>query len=275
MIRESLLRHDSRYIRYVVSHQDKKMKEEIIQHINQLEKEQGVTILLAVESGSRAWGCPSPDSDYDVRIIYKRPKSEYLDIDDKPDTINYFHGELLDINGWDIKKTLKLIRKSNATPFEWAQSPIIYKEVNEFSSTILNLCKDYFQPRHTVNHYKGIAKNSYLSNDLAGKIKLKKLFYVLRPLMAAKWIIKKSQIPPMDIPNLISIIEEKDIVNHINGLLEIKSAANEDYVHIMDKQIVDFIDQEFNYVNSILIEGATEVPSTEELNSKFRQIIED
>lgn len=251
------------------------MKEEIIEHINQLEKEKGIKILLAAESGSRAWGCPSPDSDYDVRIIYKRPKSEYLEIDNKEDTINYFHGELLDINGWDIKKTLKLIRKSNATPFEWAQSPIKYKEVNNFSSTILNLSKEYFQPRHTVNHYKGIAKNSYLSNDLSGEIKLKKLFYVLRPLMAAKWIIRKNEIPPMDIPNLLSIIDENDIVKHINNLLEIKSAANEDYVHKMDNLIVDFIDKEFNYVSSIQLEDKTDVPSSDQLNKKFKEIIED
>jgi len=251
------------------------MRAAIVEHINQLEKEQGITILLAAESGSRAWGCPSPDSDYDVRIIYKRSKSEYLNIDDKPDTINYFHGELLDINGWDIKKTLKLIRKSNATPFEWAQSPIKYKEIDNFSSTILKLSKEYFQPRHTVNHYKGIAKNSYLSNDLSGEIKLKKLFYVLRPLMAAKWIIKKNEIPPMDIPNLISIIEDNKIVNHINDLLEIKSTANEDYVHKLDILIADFIDKEFNYVSSIQLEDNSDVPSSEQLNKKFKEIIED
>lgn len=251
------------------------MKEEIIEHINQLEKEKGITILLAVESGSRAWGCPSPDSDYDVRIIFKRSKSQYLNIDDKPDTINYFHGELLDINGWDIKKTLKLIRKSNATPFEWAHSPIKYKEVADFSSTILNLSKEYFQPRHTINHYKGIAKNSYLSNDLASKIKLKKLFYVLRPLMAAKWIIKKNEIPPMDIPKLIAIIEDDKIENRINELLEIKKSANEDYVHKMDKLIIDYISKEFNYVSSIQIEDYTEVLPPDLLNKKFKEIIED
>ena len=251
------------------------MKEEIIEHISQLETEKGITILLAAESGSRAWGCPSPDSDYDVRIIYKRSKSEYLDIDEKPDTINYFHGELLDINGWDIKKTLKLIRKSNATPFEWAQSPIIYKEVDDFSSTILSLSREYFQPRHTVNHYKGIAKNSYLSNDLSGKIKLKKLFYILRPLMAAKWIIQKNEVPPMDIPNLISIIDDNKIVNHINELLEVKNSANEDYVHKMDNLIVDFIDEEFNYVNSAQLEDITEIPLVEQLNNKFKELIED
>ncbi len=251
------------------------MRNEIIKHIKQLEEKQNIKILLAAESGSRAWGCPSPDSDYDVRIIYKRPKSDYLEIDDKPDSINYFHGELLDINGWDIKKTLKLIRKSNATPFEWAQSPIIYTEIEDFRSTLLNLCKEYFNPRHTVNHYKGIAKNSFSNNDLSSAIKLKKLFYVLRPIMAAKWIIKKNEIPPMDIPNLISIVEDDTVMNHINHLLEIKKSANEDYVHKMDKLIIDFIDQEFNYLNSVNMQDTTELQSSEKLNTKFKEIIEN
>ena len=93
--------------------------------------------------------------------------------------------------------------------------------------------------------------------------------------MAAKWIIKRNEIPPMDIPNLISIIEDKTIVNHINNLLEIKSAANEDYVHEMDNLIVDFINKEFNYVNSIQLEDNTDAPSSELLNKKFKEIIED
>jgi len=251
------------------------MRDEIIQHINQLEKEKGIQILLAIESGSRAWGCPSPDSDFDVRIIFKRPKTQYLEIDDKPDTINYFHGELLDINGWDIKKTFKLIRKSNATPLEWSQSPIKYKEVDNFSEKILSLCKHYFQARHTVNHYKGIAKNSYISNIINGEIKLKKLFYVLRPLMAARWIIQKNEVPPMDIPNLISIIEDNQIVEHINELLKLKNTVNEDYIHKVDSIISEFITDEFNFLDSITLESAKDTISPDLLNQTFKEIIED
>ena len=251
------------------------MKAEIIEHINQLEKEQNITILYAAESGSRAWGCPSPDSDYDVRIIFKRSKSEYLRIDEKPDSIDIFHGKLLDINGWDIKKTLKLVRKSNATPFEWAQSPYIYKEVEGFRSTLLGLCKEYFQPRHSINHYKGIAKNSYSNTDLTGEIKLKKLFYVLRPLMAAKWIIKKNEIPPMDIPTLISITEDKKIVDHINNLLDIKKDKNEDYNHQIDSLISDYIRREFAILDEVIIKNKEESLSSDKLNKAFNQFIED
>ncbi len=250
------------------------MREEIIEHIKKLEKDRQIKILLAVESGSRAWGCPSPDSDFDVRIIFKRDKSEYLKIDQKKDTIDYFHGELLDINGWDIKKVLKLIRKSNATPFEWVQSPIKYKEIDNCSSEFLDLSKRYFQPRHAVNHYIGIAKNSYLKKDSPQEIKLKKLFYVLRPLMAAKWIILKDEVPPMDIPNLIKVITDQNIVDHIHDLLELKRIANEDYVHNVDTLISDYIKNEFDEISSIEIIDR-EVPSTDSLNEAFLRFIED
>ena len=250
------------------------MRAEIIEHIAQLEKEQGITILFAAESGSRAWGCPSPDSDYDVRIIFKRPKADYLLLDEKPDTINYFHGELLDINGWDIRKTLKLMRKSNVTPFEWLQSPIIYMEKEGFKSDMLDLCKKYFQARHSINHYKGIAKNSFLSNDAGDEIKLKKLFYVLRPLMAAKWIISKNELPPMDLPQLMQIIEDKAISNHITELLKIKSTVNEDYVHKIDKQILDYIESEFKIINENTFEEKKVVVDSDLLNIKFIEIID-
>lgn len=249
------------------------MKAEIIEHIKLLEKEREITILLAAESGSRAWGCPSPDSDYDVRIIFKRTQSEYLEIDEKKDTIDYFHGELLDINGWDIKKTLRLIRKSNATPFEWAQSPIVYHEKAEFRKTLLDLCKTYFQPRHSVNHYMGIAKNSYSSLSLGETIKLKKLFYVLRPLMAAKWILEKKEIPPMDIRNLIQIIPDKTIVNHVEDLLVLKSTSSEDYVHKVDPMLTSFIAEEFAGINLDTLPIAESNLDTSILNDAFKKII--
>ena len=250
------------------------MKEEIIEHIKQLEVTKNIEILLAVESGSRAWGCPSPDSDYDIRIIYKRSRSEYLEIDDKPDSIDYFHGALLDINGWDIKKVLKLIRKSNATPFEWAQSPIVYKERDGFKDKILDLCTYYFQARHTVNHYKGIAKNS-MNSLLKDEIKLKKLFYVLRPLMAAHWIIERNEIPPMDIPSLLNIITDKSAANHIQQLLKIKDSANEDYVHKVEPIITDYISNQFEMIHSTQVEEHSDPPNSDRLNELFKELIEN
>jgi len=250
------------------------MREEIIEHIAQLESEQGISILLAVESGSRAWGCPSPDSDFDVRIIYKRAKDAYLKIDEPNASIDYFHGELLDINGWDIKKTLKLIRKSNATPFEWAQSPIKYKEVNNFSKKILDLSGEYFQAKHTINHYRGIAKNTYLKKDSDNKMKLKSLFYILRPLMAAKWISLKNEIPPMDIPSLLPIVKNESFIGHINKLLDKKATVGEDYVHLVDSKVINYIEDEFKYLNELVFEDEKNGINSDSLNKAFREIIE-
>lgn len=249
------------------------MREEIIKHITELEAKENITIHLAVESGSRAWGCPSPDSDYDVRIIFVRPKEKYMQIDEPTDTLDYFHGDLLDINGWDFKKVCKLIRKSNVTPFEWAQSPMVYKEVNNFSETVLALSKAYFQAKHAINHYRGIAKNCYMSGLSDGKIKLKKLFYVLRPLMAAHWIIEKKEIPPMDIPKLLPIIKDADIVAEIHTLLEIKQQANEDYVHSIEDKLIQFIDAQFAYIDAAKFEETVPKKDTTELNLAFQKSI--
>ena len=248
------------------------MEQKIKEHIDLLAEKENVNILFAIESGSRAWGCPSPDSDYDVRIVYSHPKEKYLQIDNPKESMDYFHGKLLDINGWDIKKALKLIRKSNATPFEWSQSPIVYKDNENFRSTILDLSRAYFQPHHTLNHYKGIAKNSYWSSKDGNTINLKKLFYVLRPIMAAKWIIEKKSVPPMDIPNLLPMVKDAKIVDEIKSLLAFKLTANEDHIHEVNPIIMDFIEKEFEVIATTNLDKI-EIPDNTLLNDAFLKII--
>jgi predicted nucleotidyltransferase len=102
------------------------MRNLIIEKLNEIEQTDNITILHAVESGSRAWGFASPDSDYDVRFFYMRQKDYYLRLDRTRDVLEYPVFDLLDINGWDIDKTLKLLHTSNPTLFEWSNSPIVY-----------------------------------------------------------------------------------------------------------------------------------------------------
>ena len=109
------------------------MKNIIQEKLNEIEQKENVRILLAVESGSRAWGFASPDSDYDVRFIYVRPASEYLKLEETKDVIEWQLDEVLDINGWDFKKALIQFRKGNATLFEWSNSPIVYKKSAEWN----------------------------------------------------------------------------------------------------------------------------------------------
>ena len=149
------------------------MREKIIEELNRIEKEEHIRILLAVESGSRAWGFAGSDSDYDVRFIYVRDKDFYLRLDVTRDVIEYPINHLLDINGWDISKTLKLIYSSNPTLFEWLESPIVYKTTPEIEE-LRNISKNYFSKVKMVNHYYRIALDhydNYIRNKDENKIK--------------------------------------------------------------------------------------------------------
>ena len=104
------------------------MEKIIVQRLHEIEEREHVRILLAVESGSRAWGFASPDSDYDVRFLYVRTMTDYLRLDPVRDVIEQPINDLLDMNGWDLQKALRLLYKSNPTLFEWLKSPIVYME---------------------------------------------------------------------------------------------------------------------------------------------------
>ncbi|MEM9721221.1 MAG: nucleotidyltransferase domain-containing protein [Bacteroidota bacterium] len=249
------------------------MKEEIISHIEQLEEKEGIRILLAVESGSRAWGFPSPDSDYDVRIIYIRPHDWYLAIENKKDSIEYFHGELLDISGWDIQKALRLAGKSNATLFEWNQSPILYKEEQNFRSDFAACYKAYFQPRHALNHYKGIAKNAWSSLEGSREIKLKRLFYVIRPLLAAKWVLLNDEVPPMNIEPLLDLVEEADTQTKIIQLIQLKSAQTEAYTHRLEPWIEAYIERENAFIENHPDIPFRALPDFSQLNTYFKRLL--
>lgn len=247
------------------------MREEIINHLEKLEIERGIRILLAVESGSRAWGFPSPDSDYDVRFFYVDKKEKYLSVKNHKDRIDYFHGELLDLNGWDIKKALGLLMKSNASIFEWTQSPIVYKEIAGFKTELLGLCEQYFQGGHTLNHYKGIAKNSFASFD-GSSMKLKKFFYVFRPLLAAKWIVERGTIPPMAMDALFDVLKEDAVEKSVKALIEIKKDAGEAYVFEPENLLLDFVNKSLEDISNAKI-IAPEPPSVEALDLFFRKTI--
>ena len=106
------------------------MKNRILKEIEEIENTHSVKVLLAIESGSRAWGFASPDSDYDVRFIYAGKKEDYLRLDSVEDHIEWKLDAVLDINGWDIRKVLLQIHRGNPTLFEWIHSPIVYKKEN-------------------------------------------------------------------------------------------------------------------------------------------------
>lgn len=171
------------------------MRETILEKLDEIEKQENIKILHCIESGSRAWGFASPDSDYDVRFIYVRPREFYLRLDKTRDVIEWQLDDTLDINGWDVQKALTLLHKSNPTLFEWNSSPIVYKTTEEWQN-ISAIINRYFVAKSGLYHYLSTAKSNYREYLKGETVRLKKYFYVLRPLLACKWILAKlSDVP--------------------------------------------------------------------------------
>lgn len=189
--------------------------------LREIEQQENVKILHAVESGSRAWGFASPDSDYDVRFIYVRPMEAYLRLEDGKDFIDWELDETLDINGWDLSKVLKHFHKSNATLFEWSNSPVVYHTTPEWQQ-IYDVSKNYFSCKSSMYHYYGTANKNYKEYLLDDMVKYKKYFYVLRPILACKWIEKKQCPPPILFSSLAAEVLEEDMRPIVDGLLKVK-----------------------------------------------------
>lgn len=202
------------------------MRERIWEQLRKIEETENVKIIMAVESGSRAWGFASPDSDYDVRFIYVRNKEAYLKLEGIRDVIEWQLDETLDINGWDIKKTLQLLYKSNPTVFEWCASPIVYMEREEFS-WLKEVLPQYFSIKKSLFHYWHMAETNYREYLKGDEVRVKKYFYVLRPLLAAKWILDKNTAPPVLFDALVKAELEDEIRPELERLLEMKKALPE------------------------------------------------
>ena len=225
------------------------MKTIIQNKLREIEFAHDIKILYSCESGSRAWGFPSPDSDYDVRFIYARPFDNYISLQPHKDHLSFPINDELDIYGWDISKVLRLIGKSNTTPFEWLQSPVIYRENSDFVKSLWQLCKSYFCARGNIHHYLGIAYGA-METMQGDEIKIKKLFYVLRPLLAAMWSAKHNEIAPMNIKPLMTLLTT-DLQTKINKLIEFKATAYEGHLIKIDDDIKTWIDYAFAYSKEV------------------------
>ncbi|NJJ40549.1 nucleotidyltransferase domain-containing protein [Paenibacillus apii] len=201
----------------------------ILTVLERIEREENVRILYACESGSRAWGFPSKDSDYDVRFIYVRPVDWYLSIFEKRDVIERPISDMLDINGWDLRKALNLFRKSNPPLLEWLQSPIVYRENHGITEQIRGIASLTFSPKSCIHHYLHMAKGNYRDYLQGDQVKIKKYFYVLRPILACEWIEKYVTMPPIEFNRLAQelVPAGSELKAVIDGLLVRKRAGDE------------------------------------------------
>jgi predicted nucleotidyltransferase len=217
------------------------MRDLIINKLSELEEDKGIRILYACESGSRAWGFHSPDSDYDVRFIYAHEKDWYLGIEDRKDFIELPINDDLDIVGYDLRKMLKLFRASNAKIYEWLQSPVVYKKDHTFHDDIRALMPDYYSLRSGVHHYIGLTRNTFEQDLQTEQVKLKKYFYALRPVLAAAWIVEKKVYPPMEFGQLRAMVKDDNINNQIEDLLQRKIKAGEKHFISREPSLNEFI----------------------------------
>lgn len=197
------------------------MRIAISEKLREIESKEHVKIIMAVESGSRAWGFESPDSDYDVRFIYVHSKEEYLRLDEVRDVIEWQLDDVLDINGWDVKKALQLLYKSNPTVFEWRASPIIYRGSAEFER-LKELLPVYFSKKKGLYYYLHMAETNYREYLKTDEVRIKKYFYVLRPLLAAKWILDYNCPPPMLFSELMREELDAALKSEVDRLLKMK-----------------------------------------------------
>jgi len=200
---------------------------EIAAHLSQMEKEHDVVILKAIESGSRAWGFPSPDSDYDVRFIYAHPKDWYLQLSDERDVIELPISDELDISGWDLRKALNLANKGNAVIQEWMISPIVYQQ-SDSHAQLLALVSKAFNATSVYHHYRSMAKKASHDIEQTEQKKLKRFFYFARATLSALWVVKNQTMPSIVFSELIDeLIGDLSMREQIKALISQKALESE------------------------------------------------
>jgi predicted nucleotidyltransferase len=254
------------------------MYEEIKKELMRLEGQHDIRILLAVESGSRAWGFASTDSDWDVRYIYVHTLDWYLRIDHYKDSQAEILPNDIDLAGWELRKALGLFRKSNPPMLEWLRSPIVYLEQFSTAEKLRELCKQFFNPRSCMYHYLSMAKgnfNEFLRDREV--VKIKKYFYVLRPVLGCDWIKRKGTFPPMEFQYLVDgLVEDDQLREEIEKLLARKMAGEE----LRDEPRIDvlnrFLAEKISNYSAVVGDfDVNEKPSTEILDKLFRSTLNE
>lgn len=251
------------------------MFEEIKQELARLENYHDIKILLAVESGSRAWGFASTDSDWDVRYIYIHRLDWYLKIDALKDSQEEILPNDLDLSGWELKKALKLFRKSNPPMLEWLRSPIIYLEQFSTAEKLREMSAEYFNPKSCMYHYLSMARNNFREFSQKDLVKSKKYFYVLRPVLACDWLKENNTFPPIEFQDLVdSQVKDKKIKTEITELLKRKIAGEELKEEPKIEILNEFLERKIEFYKSYVEKiERSDKPRTELLDKLFKETI--
>lgn len=252
------------------------MRDEIVARLGDIEREESVAVIYACESGSRAWGFPSENSDYDVRFLYVRAPEWYfsIDVEDRRDVIERPIDDMLDISGWDIRKGLRLMRKSNPPLLEWLDSPIVYSVDAPLLALLAELIPIYYDPTSCAYHYLSMARGN-AQNYLRGEtILLKKYLYVLRPLLAVRWIEAGYGAVPMEFGRLLDrCVSDATVREAIDRLIERKRGGLESVREPRIEAISRFIEEELQRHEGKPFRFDRRMNGPEEMNRVFRAIV--
>jgi predicted nucleotidyltransferase len=212
------------------------MKTRILEKLQEVEQNNNIEILFAVESGSRAWGFASPDSDYDIRFVYRRGKNHYLSLWESKDTLQFMTEDELDGSGWDLRKALRLLAKSNASFLGWLFSPIIYIDKEGVLEELKTLAKSNFNPVAGFYHYHSMNKgfDELLGSD---EMTLKNFFYAIRTALCAKWIRDNETVPPVLFKELYSLVGDED-QKLLDALIALKGEREEKGKEDVDERLI-------------------------------------
>jgi len=256
---------------------DAQIQKKIIQKLKAIEKEHSVEILYACESGSRSWGFASPNSDYDVRFIYKHTLDWYLtfDVERRRDVIEYPIIDEIDCCGWDIRKALYLFSRTNGALMEWINSPIKYIEVGSFANSMRILTPKVLNRTALCYHYSHMAMQNAVECLLKKQVRLKKYFYTLRPLLAIRYIEKKAALPPVEFEKLVENVAPVQIRPGIKSLLALKCKSPELGLSEPIIEINEFIDSEIDrHRESFKAQGIPDLLTKKEVQDSLNQIFQ-
>jgi hypothetical protein len=250
------------------------VKAAIRQKLSETEKQENVCILYACESGSRAWGFPSADSDYDVRFIYIHQRDWYLSIEDQRDVIERPLDQDIDLSGWEIRKALRLFRKSNPPLFEWLRSPIVYQQKFSTADKLRELMPEVYSPRNCFHHYLHMAEGNFREYLRGETVRVKKYFYVLRPLLGCRWIKAGLGPVPMEFAALIDKTAPSEVLKQeIYTLIKRKKSGQELDLELRIPVISDFIEGEIERLRKQTDHPNPSPNQNDKLNDLFRSAL--
>lgn len=247
--------------------------------LDDVAREHRVAIPLAVESGSRAWGFPSPDSDYDCRFVFVRGEDAYLSLRPLRDVIEAPMVGELDVSGWDLAKSLRLMLKGNAVILEWLRSPVVYRGDARFRDALLDLAQRHADRRLIGRHYMHLGERQRRTYFGDGKsVAVKKLFYALRPAAALRWmrVHEQQAVPPMHFPTLMAECDPPaNVAAMAAELVERKAVTRELGEGPLPDAIAAFVEQEFAAARDVFETGRVRLSPAawEEADAFFRDAV--